>query len=99
MAKTEAGKRLMRHTKTDMIATIGQCLGVLVAFLDLRQQYDYIKATMDILRNENTSLLKQIKEIDRLYKEAEEDHFNPWSDATRSFDRMLEAIPDRVWLE
>lgn len=33
VAQTEAGKRLMRRTKADMIATIGQCLGILLAFL------------------------------------------------------------------
>ena len=61
LAQTEAGKRLMRKTKADMLSTIGQCVGTLIAFLDLRQSYDYLKATVDILRDENTSLLKQIR--------------------------------------
>lgn len=42
LAYTEAGKRLMRHTKADMLSLIGQCVGILVAFLDVRQQYDYL---------------------------------------------------------
>ena len=46
VAQTEAGKRLMRRTKADMIATIGQCLGILLAFFDLRQQYDYLRACL-----------------------------------------------------
>lgn len=99
LATTEAGKRLMRHTKAEMVSTIGQCVGALVAFLDLRQQYDYLKATMDILRDENTSLLRQIKEIDAAYEAAAEDGFRPWGQATRAYDRMLEALPDRLWLE
>ncbi len=40
LATTEAGKRLMRKTKVEIISTIGQCFGILMAFLDLRQQYD-----------------------------------------------------------
>ena len=72
LATTEAGKRLMRKTKVEIISTIGQCFGILMAFLDLRQQYDYLKATFDILRDENTSMLQTIKEIDAAYKSAME---------------------------
>lgn len=99
LAQSEAGKRLMRNTKADMLSIIGKSVGTLLAFYDLRQQYDYLRATMDILRDENTSLLKQIKEIDRLYNAAEEEGFRPWCDTTRAFDRMLEALPDRMWVE
>ena len=64
MAQTEAGKRLMRRTKADMIATIGQCLGILLAFFDLRQQYDYLKATFDILIRQ--IIQQSVKSPDRL---------------------------------
>lgn len=99
LAETEAGKRLMRKTKADMIASIGQAMGILLSFLDIRQKYDYLKAAIDVIRDENTSLLKQIKEIERLYEEAEEDDFRPWNDATKAFDRLLAALPDRMWVE
>ena len=98
-AQSEAGKRLMRNTKADMLAIIGKSVGTLLAFYDLRQQYDYLKATMDILRDENTSLLKQIKEIARLYEEAAADDFCAWAKSTKAFDRMLEGLPDRMWVE
>ena len=48
LACTEAGKRVMRMTKPAMLSTIGQCVCILVSFLDLRQSYDYLKATFDI---------------------------------------------------
>lgn len=32
LAQTEAGKRLMRMTKAEMISTIGQCFGITLAF-------------------------------------------------------------------
>lgn len=99
LALTEAGKRFMRLTKQEMIATIGQCFGIVIAYLDLRQSYDYLKATFDILRDENTSLLKIIKEIEAAYEEASEDGFISYKDKTKRFDSLLANLPDRTWLE
>ena len=97
LATTEAGKRLMRKTKVEIISTIGQCFGILMAFLDLRQQYDYLKATFDILRDENTSMLQTIKEIDAAYKSAMEAGL--YSKEMRDFDRLLEMLPQKAWVE
>lgn len=100
LAQTEAGKWLMRLTKKDMISTIGQSVGTLLAFLDLRQSYDYLKATLDILRDENTSLLKQIKAIEAAYEEA--CFGGCWcakKGAVEQFDQLLAALPDRAWVE
>lgn len=99
LAKSEAGKRMMRHTKVEMLSIIGQSLGTLVAFLDLRQQYDYLKAAFDILRGENTSLLQQIKEVDAAYEDAAEADFHSWHPAARRFDALLRALPERMWIE
>lgn len=99
LAQTEAGKRLMRKTKADMISTIGQCVGTLIAFLDLRQSYDYMKATFDILRDENTSMLKQIKDIEKSYNEADAAGWNSWKDAVKQFEQLLSCLPDRAWVE
>ena len=95
LAETEAGRRFMRMTKAEMLSTIGQCLGILIAFLDLRQSYDYLKATMDILKDENTALLNVIKQIEQEYEDADKTRFND----TRMFDRLLGQIPDRIWVE
>ncbi len=99
LAYSEAGKRLMRHTKAEMISIFGQCLGALVAFLDLRQQHDFLKATIDILRGDNGALLKLIKEIDEAYEEADAEDFRPWSPATKRFDHLTAQLPDRMWVE
>ena len=88
LAYTEAGKRLMRLTKAEMLSTIGQCMGIALAFYDLQNRYDYLKATMDILRDENTSLLKIIKQIEEAYETG-----------SRTFDRLLGQLPDRIWIE
>lgn len=99
LAQTEAGKRLMRRTKPEIIAIIGQCLGILIAYLDLRQQYDYLKATFDVLVDENTSILQQIKEIETVYQEVAEAGWNKNYEAEKRLDRLVAAMPDRAWLE
>jgi len=97
LAATEAGKRLMRRTKPEMLSIIGQSLGILVAFLDLRQQYDYLKATMDVLRDGNQSILQAVKDIDAAYEEAAATHFG--GKPGERFDQMLWAVPERMWVE
>ena len=99
LAQAEAGKRLMRHTKAELISKIGQCFGITLAFMDLRQHYDYLKATFDILRDENTSMLKIIHEIENLYEESYADDFYSRIDSTKKFNRLLNTLPDRIWVE
>ena len=83
----------------EMLSRIGWAFGVMLAFFDLRQKYDYLKATFDILRDENTSLLGIIKNIEIAYDEMDADDFREWADSTKHFDRLLAALPDRAWLE
>ncbi len=99
LAQTEAGKRLMRLTKSELISTIGQCFGTFLAFLDLRFQYDYLKATFDILRDENTSLLKQVKGIEAAYDAADAAGWYSWHTEVKRFDQLLDCLPDRAWIE
>lgn len=96
LATTEAGKRLMRLTKSEMLSRIGQCMGVALSFLDLRQSYDYLKATMDILRDKNMSALKVIKEIDTLYEKSQE-YFD--KSANQEFQKLLNCLPEYIWLQ
>lgn len=98
LAETESGKRLMRRTKKEMIAMMGQAVGTLVAFLDLRQQYDYLKATLDILQDRNHSVLKQVKEIETLYDKVTGTKFPDTQDEER-LDFLLSMLPERMWVE
>lgn len=97
LAETEAGKRIMRYTKPELISKIGQCMGIVLAYMDLRQQYDYLSAAMDVLRGENQSLIKIIKEIDQTYNDLQKDLANNRS--WYEFEKMIENLPDRVWIE
>lgn len=94
LAQTESGKRVCRWTKAEMLSKIGQCMGVTLAFIDLRQYYDYLKATMDILRGENMSILRVVKEIETAYESAVDDF-----GGNKEFDSLCAMLPDRVWIE
>ena len=97
LATTEAGKRLMRLTKAEMISKIGQCVGITLAFFDLERQYDYLKATMDILRGENNSILQVVKNIEEAYEAAASDR-GSLADMEK-FDELLRELPERCWVE
>ena len=95
LAEEESGKRLMRLTKKEMISTIGQCFGILMAYLDVRQRFDSLQATFDILRDQNTSLLDNIKEIEKLY-EAAQDRWD--SSAEQKWHNLTDALPQELWV-
>ncbi|MCC8121157.1 MAG: hypothetical protein LIO42_04065 [Oscillospiraceae bacterium] len=99
LATSEAGKRLMRETKKNMIAMIGQCFGILLAFQDLRLAYNQLEAVMDILRDQNRSLIEQMREVDAAYNAAAAVEFRDYAPETRRFDRLVEALPGRMWIE
>lgn len=40
-----------------------------------------------------------IKEIENLYEAAEKEEFYQYGEATRKFNEILEALPQRAWLE
>lgn len=99
LAVSEAGKRCCRWTKAELLSKIGQCMGIVLAFFDLRQSYDYLKATMDFLRDENTSVLQIIKDIETAYEEAEKERFDKYAAPTHKFEILISQLPDRIWIE
>ncbi len=97
LACTEAGKRLMRHTKGEIISMVGQCFGILLAFYDIEQQFEHLKNTADIITENNRALLASVKRIEELYEKLQGDW--PSSEDIRAFDEMTAAMPERFWLE
>ena len=85
----------MRLTKAEMISAIGQCMGIALAFADLKTQYDSLSAAMAVLRSENTSILSVVKEIEAAYERCQDD----WRNKDKEFDRLLECLPEKVWIE
>lgn len=96
LAYTDAGKRVMRLTKAEMLSTIGQVLGMILAFKNIELKYEYLKATIDILRDQNNSVIQQIKAIETTYEAANEEHF--YGDATKSFEKLINELPDQLWI-
>lgn len=99
LACTDAGKRFMRHTKAEMLSIIGQSVGILVAFLGVRQKYDYLQATLDVLRDESGSILQAVKAINAAYEKAEGVGFQDFRQEAQEFERLLWAVPERMWVE
>lgn len=98
LAQTESGKRIMRMTKAEMLATIGQCVGALIAFYDLRQRFDYIQTALGVTLGQNMDDLHTIHAI--------EDAYSAWCDAgcrdygkeLHHMERLLYELPDVYWI-
>jgi len=96
LAQSESGKRALRLTKEQLLSTCGHCLGIVISFLDVRHSFDYLKASFDILKENNTSILKVIKDIEALYEKAVDDGF--YGENKKLFNAYIEGLPDEVWL-
>ena len=96
LATSEAGKRVCRLTKAEMLSQIGQVLGLILAFHNVEMKYDALKATIDILRDRNTSIIKQIKAIEAAYTKAQGEP--EWGRDWKAFDRMTSELPEQLWI-
>ena len=87
----------MSMTKEQLIATAGQCVGTFVSFLDVRHEYDSLKSTLDILRDERAEVMKNVKFIAAAWERLQE---NPYDrDAARHYETLLERLPDVAWVQ
>lgn len=103
-ANEEAVKKMKTLTKDQLIAAAQICFGVYRAYIGLQHRYDCIKAALDILRDENTGYLQMIRQIEELYKKAEEETEGfKWDlssfQTLRDFDRLLENMPQEAWIQ
>lgn len=96
-ANETSKKRLMSMTKEQLIATAGQCVGTFVSFLDVRHEYDSLKSTLDILRDERAEVMKSVKSISEAWEKLQENQFN--RDAARHYEALLERLPDIAWVQ
>lgn len=97
LAFTESGKRIMRNTKAEMLSQIGQTLGIILSYYNVKMKYDNLKGTIDILKEKNTSILKQIRDIESAYALAHEDEFRGKSND--NFDNLIKELPDLFWVQ
>lgn len=99
LAHDLATRKMAKLTKVKLIELIGRSVRILVAFLDLRQRYDYLKASMDVLRGENMAQLRAAQEINELYVAANAVNFDPWNKATQQLNAAIAKMPQRVFVE
>ena len=99
LATTEAGKRIMRKTKAEMLSVIGQVLGIILAFQNVQMKYEYLKATIDIFRDSNISILQVIKTIEQKYADMFCDDYGKSKRAEKEFDALAKELPDKYWVE
>lgn len=100
-AEDEAGKKLKKMKKDDLIAAARQCFKIFQAYMGLKNRYDSLKAAMDILRDQNTGYLQVVKEIERLYGEMDKDYWSrrEWSGESRDWERYTDALPAEAWVQ
>lgn len=97
LAHEVSGKRLMGLTKESLIATAGQCIGIMMSLLDIRHSYDCLKSTLDILRDERAEVMKNVKGISEAYDKVQE---NPNDRKARDiYESLLERLPDVAWVQ
>ena len=100
-AEDEAKKKLKQMTKDEMIAATRQCFRIYSAYIGLRNRYDSLKASIDILRDQNTGHIQTVKEIERMYEEAskQQDRFAEYSKEWKEFERYTDALPPEAWIQ
>lgn len=93
-----AKTKLKRLTKSELLLCAQSCMKILFAYIGLQHRYDCLKACMDILKEQNTGHLKLVKQIDQVYEQAEAVDFYHCENATIMFEKLIENMPQEVWL-
>lgn len=94
----DSRKYLERMTKKDLLDAARQCFKVYQNYIGLRYRYDCLKASMDILREQNVGYLQMVRRIDEIYDAAEKDNFLEWHPACKELKDLLDAMPQEAWL-
>lgn len=96
LAQKECSKRLMGHTKVEIIEAYSVCFRVAVNYMGLKSRYDGLKSYIDILHGANTGYLATVKRIEELYERMTKDY--PKYEDRMEFDRLCNNLPPEVWL-
>ena len=97
LAQSASGKRLMKLTKENLISIAGQCVGVMMCFLDIQHSYDCLKSVFDLLKDERSELIANVMTVDDMYEKMQE---NPYDYTLQGqFNSLTLMLPERVWVE
>ena len=107
MARHESQKRLERLTKRQIIEAGQQCFNIAFQYIGLRNRYDQLQASIDILRGETKGMFETINKINELHEKAFSGEsyqlYRRWgySREAEDFQKLLNSIDpyDRIWVE
>lgn len=102
IAEEESKKQLKTMTKDELIAVAGQCFRVYQSFIALRYRYDCLKASMDILRNQNTGYLQMVKQIEEVYDRADRESQGfryDYGKEVQELNRLVCSMPREAWIQ
>lgn len=103
VALEESQKRVMRKTKKELLDEIGKTMAFIIKYIDIKTRYESMKATVDIFRDENVAVLGVIKSINDKYNELfdKEGKLERWhkEKEIREFDKIVEGLPEKYWVE
>lgn len=100
-AEEEAGKRVCRLTKKELLEAVQQSLRVYSSYMGLRYRYDCLEASLRILQGKNLELVKMMKLIEDKYEEAEEDSNGftlKYRKSVTELDELTGHLPQEVWI-
>lgn len=95
LAKEAANSRFMKHTKEQILKMFGECFDIALKWLDITQGFDYLNATLGVMKDDKTAILKAIQRVNDAYDRAAEWDF--LGDKAREFDRIISDLPVDVW--
>lgn len=91
-ASEEAGKRIERLTKRDMMRCFQKVLTTLVLFLDIKAAHDSLCAIVEELDDRGAIIKRRLDEINRRADQVNETY-------DTEFDKLVASLPQRVWVE
>lgn len=101
-AENESKKALKQLTKDNLIAAARQCFRIYSSYIALRHRYDCLKASLDILRAQNTGYLQMVKQIEEVYSKADKESCGfkyKYCKEVQELDRILNNLPQEAWIQ
>lgn len=96
LAKETAKKRLSRYTKEQLFNIFSECFQLTLRWLDITQGFDYLNATLGVVKSDQKAILDAVKRINDAYERAAERKASGFDDDF--FDNMTEDLPVEVWV-
>ena len=100
LAQKECAKRLMNHTKAEIIEAYSTCFRIAVNYMGLKSRYDGLKSYIDILNGANTGYLATVKRIEELHEKITAGgYYARYRKEAAEFEQLCNNMPPEVWLQ